>query len=314
MYILFGIFFVICFLFVVISIHRRKRIICKIKCMDFCDKLHLLNNLAEPFGFAYLPVQDVITSETNAWQRNFGYCHIYDQSAPHFNMIFDCEPVYFNYGGYTWMIEFWKGQYGINVGGEVGVYYAEGIIDPDRYNDTLFHCVSDNDMLFISTTMIFKENPLYSVCHKHWWLTGFRIGAYCKPEDLVMDISITFPCENMLFCFAEALKNLGYCECELCICGLTLSLYFSVPHTARRRETCRLWARISQWENHIFCRLYNTVTKPFTCTMDRILYLYLLLPVSFRHLFTFKRNRRQKMDRRIKKFRKISDKRGERRG
>ena len=39
-------------------------------------------------------------------------------------MIIDCEPICFMYGGKNWMIELWKGQYGLETGGEIGVYNA----------------------------------------------------------------------------------------------------------------------------------------------------------------------------------------------
>lgn len=301
MYILIGILFAICILFFVINFFRRKCIIRKICSMDFCEKLCLLNKLAEPFGFCYLPFQDIMTSRINPWQKNFGYCSLYDKTASRFNMVFDCEPVYFDYEDRTWMIEFWKGQYGINPGGEIGVYRADNIVSPEQYDRTLFHGVPDNELFPISMGLSYKGKPLFSVCHPHWWLTGFRMGSYCEPEDLVMDISITFPCEGMLQCFVESLRRLGYHECELCICHLTVSFTFSIPHTRqpRFRHGCRV--RFSQWENRIFCKIFKFITRPFTCTMDRILYLYFFLPAAFRHLLCFKRNPKQKFHNKHKK-------------
>lgn len=297
MYILFGVIFAICILLFIINFYRKKSIIRKICCMGFCDKLHLLNKLAEPFGFCYLPDSDIMTSRLDAWQKDFGYCRLYDTSASHFNMVFDCEPVYFNYDNRTWMIEFWKGQYGINVGGEIGIYKADRILSPDQYDYTLFHGVSDNEMLSVSMTMNYKGQPLFSLCREHWWLTGFRMGTYCEPEDLVMEISLTFPDDDMLECFTESLKRIGYSNCSLCIRDLTVSFPFSIPHTRQPRFICRLRARFSQWQNRIFCKLYKLITRPFTCTLDRILYLYFFLPAAFRHSLRFKRNRKQKFPR-----------------
>ena len=34
-----------------------------------------------------------------------------------------------------------KGQYGINTGGEIGLYYADDIVPESRWEDTLFHSV-----------------------------------------------------------------------------------------------------------------------------------------------------------------------------
>lgn len=301
MYILIGILFAICIFFFIIHFHRRTCIIRKICCMDSCEKLHLLNDLAEPFGFYFIPSQDIMTSRLDAWQKEFGYCSLYDKSASHFNMVFDCEPVYFNYDNRTWMIEFWKGQYGINIGGEIGIYQADVILSPDQYDRTLFHAVSENELLPISMNMNFKGSPLFSVCQPHWWLTGFRMGSYCEPEDLVMDISITFLNEDMLQCFVKSLQRLGYHKCELCICDFTVSFSFSIPHSKQPRLIHCWYSRFSQWKNRIFCKLFRFITRPFLCTMDRILYLYFFLPTAFRHTLCLKRNHKQKFHRKRRK-------------
>ncbi len=302
MYILIGIIFAICILFFMINFYRRKCIIRKICSMNFCEKLYLLNDLAAPFGFYYVPEQDIITSRTDAWQKEFGYCRLFDTSASGFNMIFDCEPVYFEYDDHTWMIEFWKGQYGINIGGEIGIYEADSLLLPEQYDRTLFHSISDHELFPISMELNFKGQPLFSISRKHWWLTGFYVGNYCEPEDLSMDISITFPNEEMLLCFVESLERLGYEPCELCVCGRTVSFLFSTAHTWQPRLISFWRARFSQWQNRIFSKLYRLITIPFTCTMDRILYLYFFLPVAFRHLLCFKRNRKQKFHKENKKL------------
>ena len=73
-------------------------------------KCHLLDELLEPFGFRYMASQDIITSRIDAFQRKLGYCTLYDKTALTFHMVFDALPVYFNYHGRTWLIEFGKGQ------------------------------------------------------------------------------------------------------------------------------------------------------------------------------------------------------------
>ncbi len=71
-------FLVICAL---LMFWRRKCIIRKICCMSVKEKLCRLNELVNPFGFEYLLSQDIFTSRKDAWQRDFGYCHLYDKSA-----------------------------------------------------------------------------------------------------------------------------------------------------------------------------------------------------------------------------------------
>lgn len=297
MYILISILFAICILFFILNFYRRSCIIRKIRCMNSCEKVKLLNDLAEPFGFTYLPNEDIMTSTLDAWQKAFGYCSLYDNSAFRFHMIIDCEPVYFDYNGRTWMIEFWKGQYGINLGGEIGIYQADTLLSPEQYDRTLFHGVSNYELLPLSMRLNYKGQPLFFLHREHWWLTGFRMGSYCEPENLTMDISITFPNTDMLQCFVDALMNLGYSECELYICKLTVSLTFSLPHTWQPRLAHPRITRLSQWQNRIVCKLFRYMTRPFIRTVDRILYLYFFLPFAFRRLLCFKRNHRQHLHR-----------------
>ena len=75
-------------------------------------------------GFSYDAQKDLFYSTKNAWQKNFGYTHLYDVAAPIFRMIIDTEPIKFFYDNKNWLITFWKGQYGIVTGAEIGIYYT----------------------------------------------------------------------------------------------------------------------------------------------------------------------------------------------
>ena len=73
-------------------------------------------------GFLYDPDQDIIYTRMDALQRGFGYAFGYDAAALGINAVLDCEPIFFDYDGRHWMIELWKGQYGLETGCEIGVY------------------------------------------------------------------------------------------------------------------------------------------------------------------------------------------------
>ena len=150
MYILFSIFIIILLFFFVINHSRKKCIIRKICCMTLEEKCNLLNAIIEPMGFSYLADQDIFTSTRDAWQRKMGYQSLYNRGAVHFNMVFDYLPVYFDYNDKTWMIQLWKGQYGVNTGGEIGVYYADHIVSQEQLDTTLFQAVDDSDILKMS--------------------------------------------------------------------------------------------------------------------------------------------------------------------
>lgn len=307
MYIIFGILLAAAIIFWACCRSRRKRIIRRICGMSSCEKYCKLNELIYPWGFAYLPSQDILTSELDSWQREFGYCALFDRTAPHFNMVFDCEPVYFNYQGRTWLIEFWKGQYGINTGGEIGVYYADTVVPPEQYAKTLFHSADDSHLLPLSMELYEQGCSLLRTCQCHWWLTGFCMGKYSEPEKLKMRVSVTCQDEEMLCSLLEGLLRAGYERSELAVCDRTVTFIFSVPrsgHTAgtgRCGQIGRCWLRrISQWKNRLFCRIYLKITRPFEDTLSRLVYLYLTVPFAFRKMLCFRRNRRQKIRRKRK--------------
>ncbi len=288
MYLFSGLLFLVCVVFFIINHHRKKRILKKLCCMDSCGKMQLLDKLAEPFGFSYLCQDDILTSRQDAWQRQFGYCSLFDRSASRFHMVFDCEPVYFFYDDRTWLIEFWKGQYGINTGAEIGIYQADAHVSPEHCSDTLFHSISDSELLPLSMELSVHGKRLFRVDEAHWWLTGFCMGRYSRPKDLVLNCSLTFPNPCMMERFLSGMLRAGYKSCDLTVCNLTVSFCFSSPRTRQPRR-CRLRVWWVSLQNRLFCRIYRIITRPCDCTLDRILYLYYYLPAAFRRMLRLKR-------------------------
>jgi len=143
-------------------------------------------------GYSYDPIQDIFYSNMDPWQRKMGYCRLYDEASAPLNMIIDCEPIYFEYGGKRWLIEFWKGQYGMTTGGEIGVYTTEGpdLDIPGLFNGTFYNCASNADRLYMSFTLVKDEEVLFKRKGKHWWLTGFKLGEFSEPSELTMYLTI----------------------------------------------------------------------------------------------------------------------------
>lgn len=297
MYLLFGIILFICIVFFPVTCWRKKKITRRLHTMDSCEKIYKLNEILKPFGFSYEQSQEIITSRQDAWQRQFGYCSLYDKTALKFGMVFHCEPIYFHYRERTWMIEFWKGQYGVNLGCETGVYCSNTLLSPEQYGHTLFHSVPDSQMLPISLSLYHKGSLLFRTSRKHWWLTGFQVGKYCEPENLSMCVSITFPNPEMLQAFLGGLLHTGYQICDLTICDFTVTFMFSLTHS-KQPCACKCFLRsFVQWKNRIFCWLFQWITRHFSCIPDKILYLYFLLPVFCRRMLCLKRSRKQKFGR-----------------
>jgi len=278
----------------------RWRLSKKISRMTFCEKIQTLNNIAEPYGFLYRYPEDIFSSTGDAWQRTFGYCRLYDNSAPILGMVFDSEPVYFDYQGKTWLVQFWKGQYGINTGAEVGIYHADGIITRNSRRTTVFESAEDRELLKITYRLLENKKTIYTISGRRWWLTGFSMGRFSRPENLQMAICITFPDYAMRNAFLEGMLELGYDIYDLNLYQLSLSFSFSRP---KSRQPDLVSSRYSSWiqlQNRIFCRLYLFVTRPFDNTLDRLTYLRLSLPFVFKRTISMK-----KMSKRYKKSRRL---------
>jgi len=204
-------------------------------------------------GFEYDRSQDIIYSRMHALQRHFGYGYAYDAYALDGGMIIDCEPIFFESGGKLWMIELWKGQYGIETGCEVGVYVRnpkdrdfplpilDKVIgarpnDPNPEHSLFFNCADDKQMLEMSFvlyrngTKFFQRGP-----ETHWWLTGFKWGVYTDPKDLRMDITIKFSDSGMQNAFVAALRSMGYTDIHTDGAGKHVSFTFAEPKTYQPR-------------------------------------------------------------------------------
>ena len=294
MYIFFSVFFIIALLCFLLNHRRKKSIINKVCSMPPKDKCHMLNKLIRPLGYEYLPCEDIFFTTFDAWQRKFGYTHSYNCLAPYFNMVFDSEPVYFDYDNRTWLIEFWKGQYGINTGAEIGIYRADSIIPPQKRNKELFHTIPDEEIprfsMKLKRYVDQKEQDIANLSMSHWWLAAFRMGCFSQPDELCADFSIDFSDCSMMQAFADALTSLGYDSCAIQMCDSIISFTYKTPLTP---VPCGFLTKpvrcLAQLKNRLFCRLYLNITRPFCCTLDRLLYLYFYLPFIFRHCLRLRR-------------------------
>lgn len=268
---------------------RKKKIVCKIQCMDKCQKCCKVEELVKPFGYCFHEECGFFSSTLDAWQREAGYAWIYDYMAPRFQMVFDALPVYFDYEGKTWLIEFWKGQYGINAGAEIGIYHADRILSEKEYKTTRFEAVSNTELLNCSFVLCGKNGSCVKVAQNHWWLTAFFTGSFVWPSDLCMKATIKFPDKRMQFAFISGLRKAGCAEQNFSVSGFCVTVHFGRARKVRYKLCTRFWRCFSQWKNKIFCKLYLWVTKPFQCTEDRVLCLYYLIPFAFRRLFRIRR-------------------------
>lgn len=167
-----------------------------------------LAKVVEAAGFRYEPEQDIIVSRLDPYQRYAGYNWLYDAASAGLHMIIDCEPFYFEYGGHAWMIELWKGQYGLETGGEIGLYRDRRPVGQHRALPRTRHydCPpNDFGLPLMSFTLhmhgrdgdrlLLRRGP-----ERHWWLTGFRWGEFAEhTHDLTMKLEILFQGDSLPF-------------------------------------------------------------------------------------------------------------------
>lgn len=237
--------------------------------------LDALNDDLKPFGFAYYPKQDYFYSIMYGWQSEVGYCQAYDEGSAGLSMIIDCEPIYFKYGGKKWLIEFWKGQYGMTTGCEIGIYTTTGPIlnIPGVFNGTFYFCAKEEDHLPLSFTLRKKGRELFHRSEHHWWLTGFRLGDFSWPDELSVDINLTLKDAEMRDAFLGGLLETGYSMDELTIRGNTVSLLYDTPHSRQPSTRTPLIENYMQTNNLRNCEAYNIATKTYTSTVDRLNYV-----------------------------------------
>lgn len=222
-------------------------------------------------GYTYDPKQDIFYSNMDPWQRNIGYCRLYDEAAAPMGMIIDCEPIHFAYDGKKWVIEFWKGQYDLVTGCEIGLYTQGVQLNiPGIFKGTFYKSASDSERLLMSCTLKKNGQTLFTREGEHWWLTGFKLGEFSEPSELTMDIAITLKDELMREAFVAGLNKAGYADEALKIQDNTVSLIFDVPHTPQPITRSLSIDKLIQKKNELLCEQYQEMTKTYDNIEDKI--------------------------------------------
>lgn len=159
------------------------------------------------------------TNDKECWQSNFGFNKLYDIVAPYVLMEYDYVRVHFTYEEKDWMIQLWKGQYGLLFYGcEMGVYNKPHSDKKDRLLTT-YSCAPKEDWLNMEMTMYhdklrtgYYEREFTRDYGEYWWCTGFKDGHLLVEEpanELRMVSRITLKDEEMTRLFSN-----GLIECE----------------------------------------------------------------------------------------------------
>ncbi len=162
-------------------------------------------------GFLYDSKANCFYTSSDPWQRRIGYNAAFDLGAGLVSIYIDTVRVKFEYAGKDWLLQLWKGQYGLMFyGAEVGLYNKP----KDRTLDH-FDCATDDELLKMSMEFyhngILKFERPYGL---HWWCTGFvplpLFTSFVLPytrDALSMKTTITMKDKEMLKAVWKALNT-----------------------------------------------------------------------------------------------------------
>lgn len=205
-------------------------------------------------SYQYSYVDDYYyTNDKDAWQYNFGFGKIYDFVSPYILLEYDYIRVFFTYENKDWMLQMWKGQYGlIFYGGEIGIYNREH--SDEGINEwTMFNCPAEEDWLNMEMTLWHEQldgtwkREFTRDYDKYWWCTGFKNGHLRREEpanELRLTGRITFKDEEMTKLVVGGLAECGFAEsttkAEMATDGMYVEgndVYFSWQNISEAEST-----------------------------------------------------------------------------
>ncbi|MGN0546576.1 MAG: DUF4474 domain-containing protein [Acutalibacteraceae bacterium] len=192
------------------------------------------------------------TNDKDCWQDNFGFGKFYDIVAPYILLEYDYVRVFFTYDNKDWMIQLWKGQYGLLFyGGEMGVYNKPHSDEEDTLF-TMYGCPEKSDWLKMEMSLYHDEgggNYVRQFTREYddyWWCTGFKDGHLRQQEpadELRMIGRITLNNAEMTEMFTQGLIACGFSESES-LSGLELDQFYVDGNDVHIK-----WQNISEAEN-----------------------------------------------------------------
>lgn len=167
-------------------------------------------------GYLYDPAEKCFYTASDPWQRTVGYNQIFDVVSPTVLIDFDTVRFKFDYDDKNWVIQVWKGQYGlVFYGAEIGIYNKPASRVVQHYD-----AVSDDERLQMSMDFYeYKKGLIGRAQWKkqfsrpydyYWWCTGFIPGNRMDEfEKLRVDARITAVDYDMLSALVTAIENEG---------------------------------------------------------------------------------------------------------
>lgn len=172
-------------------------------------------------GYAYDMKAGVFYATGEGFQREFGYAEIYDRVAVVGTMPLDTTRIKFNYNGKDWMVQLWKGFYGLVFAGcEIGIYNRPEGMDSEltAYNVVTLDYYQDFTIDFYynkpDTHTIFGDSkPDFTRSTRTWWFTAFEPSINVSPATNVpkMKFKCTMKFNDVGLCNAcyEGMKEVN---------------------------------------------------------------------------------------------------------
>ena len=162
--------------------------------------------------------------QASAWQGNYGFMKAYDLVAPYVLMEYDYVRVYFTYEGKDWMLQLWKGQYGLAFyGAEFGTYNKSASDEEDSIMTT-YKAAQGDDRPYVQTSVYHDPSltgnysRIFTTPYEQtWWSTGFKNGHLTRQEpasELRQNGVVTFRNEELAELFASGLKKCGFGDAQ----------------------------------------------------------------------------------------------------
>ncbi len=170
-------------------------------------------------GYAYDMNAGVFYATGEGFQREFGYAEMYDRVAVVGTMPLDTTRIKFNYDGKDWMVQFWKGFYGLVFAGcEIGIYNRpEGMGDDfSAYNVVTQEYYQDFTIEFFynnpdKSTLFGKAEPDFTRSTRTWWFTAFEPSINVSPSTNVPKMkfkcTMKFNDPGLYKAYVEAMKD-----------------------------------------------------------------------------------------------------------
>ncbi|MBQ7296110.1 MAG: DUF4474 domain-containing protein [Clostridia bacterium] len=161
-------------------------------------------------------------NDKESWQKNFGFARVYDYVAPYVGMEYDYIRVFFTYDEEDFMVQLWKGQYGVLYGGEIGIYNRDE--DGQKSSPFTFYAAASEKYWPVMDMSVYHQEEegdtpdeyellFKRPVDKYWWCTGFVMGTlrqYEPADELRIEATITFRDAEMATLFANGIRDCGF--------------------------------------------------------------------------------------------------------